>query len=78
MKLSITPSKQFAVCINNDGYAAALERRKIYRIVPDAQAAKQGLIRVVDESGEDYVYPQAYFVRLRLPQTVVEALSSAA
>jgi hypothetical protein len=68
-------SNAFAVCIRNEGYSAALERRKIYRVLPDAQAAKQALVRIVDESGEDYLYPRSYFVRLRLPQTVVDALS---
>jgi hypothetical protein len=71
-------TKQFAVCVNNHGYPAALERRKIYRVLPDLQASKQKLIRILDESGEDYLYPADYFVLLRLPQTVVEALSRAA
>ena len=52
---------QFAVCINNDGYPASLELRKIYQVIPDARAAEANQIRVIDESGEDYVYPAGFF-----------------
>ena len=50
------PSSQFAVCIDNTGYPASLERCKIYRVLPDEKAAREGDIRIVDESGEDYLY----------------------
>ena len=51
-------AKQFVVCLDNKGHEVSLERRKIYRILPDADAAKHLLVRVIDESGEDYLYPQ--------------------
>jgi hypothetical protein len=63
---------QFAVCIDNEDYPASLELRKIYRILPDKKGAKHSLIRVVDESGEDYLYPERYFVPIKLPQAVKE------
>jgi len=65
---------QFAVCIENRGYAASLELRKIYRVVPDASAAVHDQIRIVDESGEDYLYPQQYFMPIELPQALERAL----
>lgn len=60
--------QQFAVCVNNHEYPASLEVRKIYEILPDDKAAKHGLVRIIDESGEDYLYPQDYFVAISLPQ----------
>ena len=69
---------QFVVCTRNDGYAASLEVRKIYATLPDTEAAKHHLIRIVDESGEDYVYPQEYFVAIELPQAAVDAFAVAA
>ena len=68
---------RFAVCIKNDGYPASLEVRKIYRMVPYARAAEHQLVRVIDESGEDYLYPADYFVPIELPQALVEVLSVA-
>ncbi len=64
----------FAVCINNRGYPASLELHKIYRVLPDEDAAPEGDIRVVDESGEDYLYPAAYFVMIEVPAEVRSAL----
>ena len=61
---------QFVVCIKNEGYSASLELRKIYQVIPDARAAEHRLIRVIDESGEDYLYPVDYFVPIELPQAV--------
>jgi hypothetical protein len=69
---------QFAVCIVNEGYPAALELRKIYRILPDRKGAKHSLIRVVDESGEDYLYRERFFVPIKLPQAVKEVFVHAA
>ena len=69
---------QFALCIRNDGYPASLEVRKIYRVLPDAQAAKHQLIRVIDESGEDYLYPVDYFVPITVPQVAVQVFATAA
>ena len=63
-------SKQLVVCVDNEGYAASLEKRKIYVALRDPAAEKHGLLRVVDESGEDYLYPSDLFVVLRLPAAV--------
>jgi hypothetical protein len=71
-------SPQFAVCINNDEYPASLERHKIYCIVPDKDAANDGDIRVVDESGEDYLYPEDWFVAIELPAAVKRSLRQGA
>jgi hypothetical protein len=68
---------QFVVCVKNEGYAASLELRKIYQALEDARAEEHGLIRVIDESGEDYLYPVAYFVVIELPQAIEEALALA-
>lgn len=65
---------QFAVCISNKGYAASLEVRKIYRLIPDRSGSKHGLVRVIDEMGEDYLFPEEYFVPLRLPQAAERAI----
>ena len=53
--------QRLVVCIDNEGYPASLELRKLYVAIPDVEAEKDGLIRVVDESGEDYLYPKARF-----------------
>lgn len=68
----------FAICIANTGYLAALEVRKIYQVLPDTDAATQQLLRIVDESGEDYLYPAAAFVLIDLPPPITEALLNAA
>lgn len=69
---------QFAVCIHNEEYTASLEIRKIYQVLVDPQATEHQLLRVVDESGEDYLYPAAYFVPVALPQAAVEVFEAAA
>lgn len=61
---------RFAVCVNNADYPASLELHKIYRVLPDEDAEADGDLRIVDESGEDYLYPADYFVLLELPQAV--------
>lgn len=66
---------QFAVCIKNDGYQVSLEIRKIYQVIPDTKALKHQLIRVIDESGEDYLYPADYFVPIELSKAVEKAFS---
>jgi hypothetical protein len=71
-------SKQLVVCINNEGYPASLEKRKIYLALRDATADKRGLIRVVDESGDDYLYPKTFFRSIALPQAVKKAVLAAA
>jgi len=63
---------QFVVCINNTEYPASLELHKIYRVVPDDDATADGDIRVVDESGEDYLYPASYFAPIKVPAAVVK------
>ncbi|NJN95380.1 MAG: hypothetical protein HC875_15360 [Anaerolineales bacterium] len=65
---------QFVVCVRNDNYLASLELRKIYQVLPDPRAAEYQRIRVIDESGEDYLYPENYFVPIRLPQRTVEKI----
>ena len=65
---------RFAVCVNNDGYPASLELHKIYQVLPDEDAEVDGDLRVVDESGEDYLYSAGRFVVLELPQAVEESL----
>lgn len=69
---------RFVICIRNDDYPASLETRKIYEVLPDPGASKHGQIRIVDESGEDYLYPEDYFVAVKLPKGVEEALIEAA
>lgn len=69
--------KQFVVCLKNKGYEVSLERRKIYQVLPDAEAVKHGLVRVVDESGEDYLYPKGFFAAIELPQLIRRAVLAA-
>ncbi len=69
---------QFVVCIKNKDYPASLEVRKLYQVVADEPAAKLHQLRVIDESGEDYLYPQEYFVAVRLPQSAGKAVLRAA
>ena len=69
---------RFAVCVNNADYPAALELHKIYRVLPDDDAKVDGDVRVVDESGEDYLYPAEWFIPIELPQAVEQSLLRAA
>jgi hypothetical protein len=68
---------QFAVCIRNDDYPASLEVRKVYRVIPDPEAEQREHVRVVDESGEAYLYPAEYFVPITLPDAAAEAFRAA-
>ena len=68
---------EFVVCIANRGYAASLELRKIYQAIPDKAASALHQVRVIDESGEDYLYPEDYFVPIQLPQAAERALRRA-
>jgi hypothetical protein len=68
---------RFAVCIENEEHPASLEKRKLYPVLPDTDAATHGLIRVVDESGEDYLYPAEHFLVLPLSPAVEQALLKA-
>jgi hypothetical protein len=74
----IMASQQLVVCVNNKSHPASLEKRKIYVALRDAAAEKHGLIRVVDESGEDYLYPKTFFRSIALPQAVKKAVLAAA
>ena len=76
LSVSVVKRSRFAVCISNRDYPASLEPRKIYRVLPDAQAAGRGLMRVIDESGSDYLYPGDYFLPISLPQAVQRALNT--
>jgi hypothetical protein len=70
----MSTEKRFAVCIANEEYEGALELRKIYEILDDPDAEPHDLVRVIDESGEDYLYPRQWFLPIELPQNVEEAL----
>jgi hypothetical protein len=69
---------RFVVCVKNKDYAASLELRKLYQVVSDVSATKVRQIRVIDESGEDYLYPEEFFVAVRLPQSAERAVLRAA
>ena len=66
------------VCVSNIGYSASLEKRKIYIAIPDSAAAKHGQIRVIDESGEDYLYPESFFKSVVLPPSLRKVILAAA
>lgn len=65
---------QFAICVKNEGYPASLQLWKVYRVLPDEKGAKRKMIRVIDESGEDYLFSANYFVPVELPKAVESAL----
>lgn len=71
-------NSRFAVCIRNDGYEVSLELRKLYEILDDAEARELGQVRVIDESGEDYLYPDDYFALVQLPAATEKAVIEAA
>jgi hypothetical protein len=77
MKKMTNSTPRFAVCINNSEYPASLEQHKIYRVLPDEDAEQDGDVRVIDESGEDYLYPADYFMTLDLPRDVQRVLLQA-
>ena len=66
--------KHYMICVVNRGYEASLEIRKIYEILPDKTAEQHHQLRVIDESGEDYLYPDDYFAPVRLPSATKEKL----
>lgn len=76
MSTTVTDSK-FAMCVRNEE-CEDLELRKVYQILPDKRAERDGYVRVVDESGEDYLYPESYFVPVRLPQTAQRIVAAVA
>ena len=69
--------KSFVVCLSNEGYAASLEPRKIYVALRDAEAERNGLLRVIDESGEDYLYARSHFAKVKLSRALEQALVAA-
>jgi hypothetical protein len=77
-KSSSRSRSTFAVCVRNDDYQASLELRKLYSVLPDEFGDQHDMIRVVDESGEDYLYPNSYFVRVELPRAVQQAIEKIA
>jgi len=68
---------KLVACVKKRDYAASLELRKLYQVVSDQAAAKLHHIRVIDESGEDYLYPESYFVAVQLPQSAERAVRRA-
>ena len=77
MKKQHPSSRQFALCLNNEDYLASLEVGKVYRVIPDEEAASHGYIRVIDESGEDYAYSAERFHLIPLPRAIERVLRSA-
>ena len=70
MKRRKTAASHFVVCLKNTGYPASLELHKIYRLVTDEEAGEAGDVRIVDESGEDYLYPASWFAEIKVPRPV--------
>jgi hypothetical protein len=74
MKNQPSQANHFTVCLGNKGYEASLEVGKIYRMIPDPTAAQNGLVRVIDESGEDYAFSADRFCPIEIPRQVEEVL----
>jgi len=72
-----TQARQLVVCVENEGYPASLEKRKIYVALRDASADKHDMLRIIDESGEDYLYPKGFFRAIALPQAIRRAVLAA-
>jgi hypothetical protein len=70
------PTKEFALCVNNADYKASLILGKVYRIIPDTEAGRDDLVRIVDESGEDYLYHKTHFVFVDFPRAIAQKLRS--
>ena len=68
---------RYVLCVGNDGYPASLEVRKVYRAIADEAAEAKGFVRVVDESGEDYLYPDRFFVTIEVPESAIELFAEA-
>ncbi|MBI3823153.1 MAG: hypothetical protein HY289_10805 [Planctomycetes bacterium] len=68
---------KFLLCVKNDDYPASLEVRKIYRVIPDEAAAGRHFVRIVDESGDDYLYPESYFLAIELPKAAATVFGQA-
>ena len=70
------PTHPFLMCVDNEGYPASLEVRKVYRVLADAIAESRGFVRVIDESGEDYLYPSEFFVVVEFPQEAAKVFAA--
>ena len=70
----MTETTQFAICIHNGEYAGTLELRKVYELLQDSEASARNYVRVIDESGEDYLYPRSWFVPVSVPEGVEQLL----
>jgi hypothetical protein len=70
----MSDAKHFVICIHNGEYAGTLELRKVYEVLEDAAAAKRNYVRVIDESGEDYLYPESWFVPVSVPANFEDLL----
>ncbi|MEK6201924.1 MAG: hypothetical protein N2A40_05835 [Desulfobulbaceae bacterium] len=68
----------FVVCVNNSGYEVSLEPRKLYQVLPDSEAAKHHQVRIIDESGDDYLYPELLFLDVPQPEYVAEQVAHVA
>lgn len=71
-------TKQLVICLSNEGYETSLERRKLYERLVDSDAGKRGLMRVIDESGDDYLYRSDMFAEIDLPLSLRQAVLAAA
>jgi hypothetical protein len=70
------PNIQYVLCVRNDGYQASLLVRRLYERIPDDEAERRGLVRIVDESDEDYLYPAKFFMTLDIPKPVARAIAA--
>ncbi|MHB0877314.1 MAG: hypothetical protein ACYC5O_14855 [Anaerolineae bacterium] len=75
--LNLGSGWHYGVCVKNDGYATSLRLRRLYQVVPDEHAARRQMVRVIDESGEDYLYPSDYVVAVSVPHEVARTFSLA-
>jgi hypothetical protein len=75
MKTRKPSPAQFAICVDNAEYPVSLELHKLYRVLPDKDAAEDGDVRIIDESGEDYLYPAEYFLIIEVPRQTAQALT---
>lgn len=66
---------KFVICVNNAGYEVSLECRKLYQLIPDESAVKHHQLRIVDESGDDYLYPESYFLPVALSESIAQQVA---
>lgn len=78
MRRSKRAASRFLICVDNKGYTVSLEKRKIYVALSDTMALKHGQVRVIDESGEDYLYPKSLFLPITVPHSLRKAILKAA